>query len=112
MLGVGITDKATHEESMELNNQAFKLIEEATIRSENLTAGFGSEQCSLPGCIPCMSAFGHCMSERDSMKMWALQVATTNDKEEWCEQVNSQELELHVAIVYNKEAQAETNNTG
>ena len=168
MLGVGTTDRATHEETMELNKQAFKLAEEAAIRSESLTARFDSEQCSLPGCIPyecrairgqgedgcltfihgdcanrrkeggqgkqktglewrkyshdrgiintrymtvsnkevenysldhVMSAFGHCMSGRDSLKMWALQVAATNDGEEWCEQVNRQELELRVAIV-------------
>ena len=52
MLGVGTTDKATHEETTELNKQAFRLAEEAARRSETLTAGFGSEQCSLPGCIP------------------------------------------------------------
>ena len=46
-----------------------------------------------------MSVFGHCMSGSDSMKMWALQVAATNDKKEWCEQVDRQELELHIAIV-------------
>ena len=46
-----------------------------------------------------MSVFGHCMSGADSMKMWALQVAATNDKKEWCEQVDRQELELRIAIV-------------
>ena len=39
------------------------------------------------------------MSGKDAMKKWALQVAATNDREEWCEQVNRQELELRVAIV-------------
>ena len=46
-----------------------------------------------------MSAFGHCMSGPDSIKMWALQVAATNDKGKWCEQVDKQELELRIAIV-------------
>ena len=45
-----------------------------------------------------MSLFGHCMSGPDSMKMWALQVAATNDKKEWCEQVDRQELELHIHV--------------
>jgi hypothetical protein len=31
--------------------------------------------------------------------MWALQVAATNDKKTWCEQVDRQELELPIAIV-------------
>ena len=46
-----------------------------------------------------MSVFGHCMSGPDSMKMRALQVAATNDKKEWCKQVDGQELELRIAIV-------------
>ena len=46
-----------------------------------------------------MSVFGHCMSRSDSMEMWALQVAATNGKKEWCEQVDRQALELHIAIV-------------
>ena len=35
MLGVGITDEATHEKTMELNSQAFKLAKETAARSEN-----------------------------------------------------------------------------
>lgn len=52
MLGVGTTDRATHDKTMELNKQVFRLAEEAARWSESLTAGFDFEQCSLPRCIP------------------------------------------------------------
>jgi hypothetical protein len=53
MLGVGITDETTHEETMELNKRAFKLAKEAAARFENPNSegvsGCVPAQCSLPG---------------------------------------------------------------
>ena len=164
MLGVGVTNQSTHEETTKLNSRAFALAETAAQRIDVSTVEHVVGQCSLPGCIPykcrvirkqggrlefrhgdcanrrkrggkettlewrkyqhdkgfdstryttmlekkaveeytldhVMSAFGHCMSGPDSIKMWALQVAAIDDGGKWCERIDKQELELRIAIV-------------